>query len=235
MALEEWSELAVAFGLFLASHILPARPCVRARLVRILGSRAYLSLYVAVSVGLLGWLIDAAGRAPFIPLWDFALWQLWVPNLAMPVACLLAAFGVGARNPLSIADGPSSASFDPDTPGIAGVTRHPLLWALALWSAAHLVPNGDLAHVLLFGTFTVFALIGMPAIDSRIRKRVGHATWHNLARRTSLLPLQAWLGGRWRPRSWRPQPLRLLTAAGLYAVLFALHPWFAGVPPDPMP
>ena len=119
---------------------------------------------------ILGWIIAAVGRAPYMPLWQFAPWQMWVPNVAMPFVCLLLAFGIAIPNPLSIASRNDEA-FDPDQPGIVGVTRHPMLWATALWAFAHAVPKGDLAHVLLFGGFAIMALAGMFAIDARHRRR----------------------------------------------------------------
>ena len=96
-----WGEFAGAFGLFLVSHALPARPRLRRRLAGVLGERGYLALYSLLSVAALTWLVVAAGRAPYVPLWDAAPWQWWVPNLAMPLACLLVAFGLGASNPPS--------------------------------------------------------------------------------------------------------------------------------------
>jgi uncharacterized membrane protein len=83
-----------------------------------------------------------------LAVWQFSPWKIWVPNIAMPIACLLLAFGIAASNPLSIA-ARIDETFDPDRPGIAGVTRHPVLWAAALWAFAHAVPKGDLAHILL--------------------------------------------------------------------------------------
>lgn len=227
-----WLAFGAAFAAFLAAHAIPARPPVRRRLVAVLGERGYLVAYVTVSLVLLAALIASAGRAPYVPLWNFAPWQLWVPFIALPVVCLLTAFGAAAVNPLSFG-GRRPERFDPRAPGIAGVTRHPLLWALALWSAAHLVPNGDLAHVLLFGAFTVFALAGMAIIDRRLRKRFGAEAWSRLAERTSLIPFVALLDGRYRPRRL-PDPIRLLVAAGGFLLLLALHEPVIGVSPLPL-
>ena len=138
--------------MFLLSHAIPARPQVRAALIAALGERWFLVVYSIIALAVLAWLIVAAGRAPFVELWPFEPWQMWAPNLAMPLVCVLAAFGVGAANPLSFGGNPNRA-FDPAQPGIVGLVRHPLLWAIGLWAAAHLVPNGDLAHVMLFGFF----------------------------------------------------------------------------------
>jgi uncharacterized membrane protein len=228
----EWSEFAAAFLAFLASHALPARPRVRAAVCRLVGERAYIVLFSLASLVLLGWVIVAAGRAPFVELWTFAPWQMWVPNLTMPVACLLAAFGIGASNPLSFG-GRNAQAFDPERPGVAGVSRHPLLLAIVLWAASHTVPNGDLAHVLLFGAFAVAGVMGMLAIDRRKRREMGAAQWQQLAARTSLLPLSALLAGRWRPDLKRLSWRRLAVAVLLYASLLLLHQPVIGVSPNP--
>jgi len=227
-----WVAFGAAFAAFLGAHAVPARPSVRRRLVGLLGERIYLTLYVTVSLGLLWLLIHAADRATSFPLWSFAPWQLWVPLLAMPVVCLLAAFGTAAVNPLSFG-GRQPDRFDPEAPGIAGITRHPLLWALALWSAAHVVPNGNAAHVILFGTFVIFSLAGMVAIDRRLRRRLGVAEWARLAARTSLVPLAAVVTGRHRtrgPREW----LRVVVAVVAFVALLLAHGDLLGVSALPL-
>jgi uncharacterized membrane protein len=227
-----WAEFIAAFAVFLLSHAVPARPGVRTALVKALGERGFLLGYSVVSLVILAWLIVAAGRAPVVQLWDFAHWQMWAPNIAMPLACLLAAFGVGAANPLSFGGNPN-ARFDPAHPGIAGVVRHPLLWAIALWSASHVVPNGELAHVLLFGFFALLALAGMAVIDRRKRRQLGVAIWENLAERTSFWPLAALLARRWRPHPLRLDPMRIATALLAWLVLLLAHPFVIGVSPLP--
>lgn len=227
-----WAEFAAAFALFMASHVLPARPAVRGRLVGVMGEGAYLAGFIALSLGLLGWLISASGRAPYVELWPFASWQVWLPNLAMPVACLLAAFAIVAPNPFSFG-GAGNDRFDPAASGIAGAARHPLLWAVALWAASHVVPNGDLAHVLLFGSFAIFALVGMIALDRRRRAQIGAAEWDRLAHRTSLWPFAALLNGRWRPSLRRLSLLRLTLGVLVWAVLIVLHGPVIGVSPIP--
>jgi uncharacterized membrane protein len=230
--LAPWGEFILAFLAFLAWHLLPVRPRIRAALCNLVGERVYITVYSAVSLILLAWLIAASGQAPFVELWAFAPWQMWAPNIAMPAACLLIAFGAGASNPFSFG-GHNASAFDPERPGIAGVTRHPILLAIVLWAASHAIPNGDLAHVLLFGTFTLAGIAGMLAIDRRVRGRRGATEWQQLAARTSLLPGSALLSGRWRPDprglSWQ----RLAVAALLYAGLMLLHEPVIGVSPYP--
>jgi uncharacterized membrane protein len=72
MAGRGWIEMAVAAVLFVASHSLPARPSLRRRLVRAPGEAGYLALHSLVSLLALGWLVVAAGRAPYVDAWAFA-------------------------------------------------------------------------------------------------------------------------------------------------------------------
>lgn len=227
-----WAEFFIAFVLFFLSHIVPVRPAIRGWLIRRIGKTIYLTVYSVLSIVVFGWLIVAADRAPYLAVWSFSPWQLWLPNIAMPIACLLFVFGTIAPNPLSIASSNNDA-FEPDHPGIAGVTRHPVLWAAALWAFAHAVPNGDLAHILLFGLFGMFSLLGMLAIDARNQRILGTAEWRRLSRSTSLVPLTALAGGRWRPSFGGINWLRLAAATGLYVGLLALHRPVIGVSPLP--
>ncbi|MDN5787041.1 NnrU family protein [Pseudorhodobacter sp.] len=225
-----WTEFFLAFMVFLASHMIPSRPKLRAALQARLGPRGFILAYSVLSTLLLVWLIVAAGNVPFEVVWDQMPWQRWVVNLAMPFAVALAVFGIGAPNPLSF--GGRKTGFDPAHPGIAGVTRHPLLWALALWSGVHTLVNGDLAHVVLFGSFTAFALLGMVAIDRRNQRQMGAEKWQELAQHTRVLPLAALVSGRWHPIH-SPNPLRLVGTLLIWAGVLMAHLPVIGVSPLP--
>lgn len=226
----DWIELAFAMGLFMVSHRLPAVLGLKGAIVHRLGERGYIFVFSALSIALLWWLISAAGRAPFVPLWDQAGWHRWVVNIAMPLAIALGSFGIAAPNPFAFEG--RQIGFDPDHPGIAGVTRQPLLWALALWSGAHLLANGDLAHVILFAPFVLLALIGMKVMEARRRQIRGAAAWQHLTARTGLLPFAALFSGRWQPRAL-PSLLRLGLGLLLWAGLWHLHAPVIGVWPAP--
>jgi len=45
--------------------------------------------------------------------------------------------------------------------------KHPMLTAVILWAAAHLIANGDLASLLLFGGFLVYSVIDRIAVIPR--------------------------------------------------------------------
>jgi len=222
-------EFGAALAAFLLSHSIPARPKIRARLVRMLGERGYIVAYSIFSLALLGWLISAALRAPYVPLWDKSLGQYYAPVVAMLPAFLLLAAGLFCPNPLSISF--SGAAFDPERPGIVGITRHPVLWGFALWSFSHLVPNGDVVGLTMFGGFGLFSLLAMPIIDRRKRRTLG-SDWALLASRSSTVPFAAWLAGRTSLR-WRSgQLLRVvLFGVGLYLAMFWLHHWLIGQDP----
>ncbi len=221
----DWIEFALAMLAFLASHRIPALAGLRGRVVARIGAWGYMVLFSAVSLLLLWWLVAAAGRAPFVPLWDQQPWHRWAVNLAMPLAILLAALGTGAANPFAFEG--RAQGFDPARPGIAGITRQPLLWALALWSGAHLLVNGDLAHVLLFGPFLAMALAGMPLVERRRRRAMGPAEWARLTVHTALVPVT--LSRRWPSPPWA----RLGLAVLVWAAVLHLHGPVIGVLPLP--
>jgi uncharacterized membrane protein len=225
-----WFELAAAMALFLVSHRIPAMLGLREALIRRLGPAGYVAVFSVVSLALLWWLIVAAARAPYVGLWETGDWQRWLVNLVMPLAIALTVFGTAAPNPFAFEG--RAAGFNPDRPGIAGLTRQPLLWALALWSGAHLAANGDVAHVILFGTFLALAVAGMPIVERRRRRTMGGVEWARLAAHTGLVPFAALADGRWRPRG-PPPPGRTLAALAIWAAVWHLHAPVIGVWPGP--
>ena len=228
--IQGWGLLVLSWAVFLGSHAIPARPPVRAWLVAKMGRKVYLTLYASVSVVLLAWVIVAAGQAPYVEVWPYADWQAWVPNIAMPVACVLAACGIGAPNPSLAGRG----EFDAEHPGIVGLTRHPVLVALGLWAVAHMVPNGDLAHVLMFGGFAALAGLGVAAFEGRDRRRYTADQWTELTRHTSVVPCLARVSGRWRPEIGKFPIWRVLAGLAVWQGLLWLHPMVIGVSPLPV-
>jgi uncharacterized membrane protein len=216
-----WLEFALAWAAFFATHSLPLRPPIRPWLQARLGQRGFTLAYSALSLAALVWLIGAAGRAPFVPLWNLAPWQVNVPLAIMLPVCLILALAVGRPNPFSFG-GARNERFDPTRAGIVRVTRHPLLLALALWAAAHVVPNGDLAHVLLFGVFAAFAALGGRLVDRRRQREMG-AEWQRLYDEVTART------GNIRPVSWSAASARLIAGLALYAGLIWSHPWLFGV------
>ncbi|MBO6756100.1 MAG: NnrU family protein [Roseibium sp.] len=218
-----WLELAVAFLAFFGTHTLPLRPPVRPWLVARLGAAGFGLAYSALSLLMAAWLFIAAARAPHVPLWSWAPWQNLVPLCVMPVVCLIVASAIGRPNPFSFG-GAQNDHFDPPRAGIVRYTRHPLLVALALWAGAHLIPNGDVAHILVFGSFAGFALLGRRLVDRRKKRDMG-ARWSALREAVAAQPLAP------RPLSWPGALVRAGCGVLLYVFLLWIHPWLFGVNP----
>ncbi len=223
--MQDWSGFAAALVLFLLSHAIPVRPPVRRWLVARLSLRGYIFAYSALSLGLLWWLIVEAARAPYVEVIPPRDALRWAPLLTMPVVCLLVVAGMARQNPLSFG-GIGPEPFDPDRPGLLAFTRHPLPLAIMLWSVAHLLANGDLAHVILFGLFALFSGAAMGMIDRRKRRELGSSEWRRLSRNTALLSLRGL-------RHVSVSPLQIVAAALAYAGLIWLHPLIIGVSPLP--
>lgn len=227
----DWAEFILALVAFFASHAVPSWPGLRKRLVGLLGEKGYLVAYSILSIVLLGWIVVAAGRAPYVELWPFEPWQKHVPMTVMPFVCLLLVYGLTSANPLSL--GRKDLAFDPERPGIAGVVRHPVMWAALLWALGHIVPNGDLAHVIIFGLFALLALGGMMMFDRRGKRRLGAAEWAKLSAATSNIPFLAMTRRRLPPRPGLADLWRVLAAIALFCAFLWLHPYVIGV--DAMP
>ncbi|MFT7593739.1 MAG: putative membrane protein [Paracoccaceae bacterium] len=220
-----WTEFISALVVFLLSHMIPVRPPMRPLLIRALGLRGYFLGYSLLSVLVLVWMIVAAGRAPYVEVIPPLEMFRWGPLIVMPVVCVLAVAGISSVNPLSFG-GLGRGAFDPTRPGILAVSRHPLLLALLIWSLVHLLTNGDLAHVLLFGMFAGFAGIGMALIDRRKRRELGPEVWQGMAQNTARLSLSG--EGRVRLGLWQWG-----VSAGVFAVLLWAHLLVIGVSPLP--
>lgn len=217
-----WLGFAGIFTLFFVTHSVPVRPGIKARISERIGARGFGIAYSILSTGMLALLIWSAGQAPFVSLWPQMPWQRHVVHLGMLIVCLILAFSIARPNPFSFG-GARNAEFDPRHPGIVRLTRHPVLLALALWAGLHLLPNGDLAHVLMFGVLGCFAFAGRALINLRKRREMGATQWDALNAAVSQAPLFQ------RPRTLRGVLLRLLAGAGGFAMLIILHPLVIGV------
>ena len=220
-------EFAAAILVFLAAHVLPATTGLRGYLILAFGRRAYLVVYSLVSLLTLAWVIVAALGAPYIELWPPGPLTAAVPLIVMLPACLFFAAAATRANPLSVAfvGGPT----DPQRPGLLAITRHPILWAFLLWSAGHLVANGDLVALILFGAFAVFSLMGMGRLERRAKNRLS-ADDFSAAMAIARGPLLG-KGGRLARAASRRTGLELVAGILLYGFLMHVHEAVIGVDP----
>lgn len=214
---------------FCVSHLGLSSRQARGRLVDFLGEKGFLGFYTLVALLTLAAMIVAYAKAAHtVQLWWLGLGARHLPLLVMPVALTLIAGGIIAPNPS--VTGMENALDRPDPArGVLCITRHPMMWGIALWAAVHLLVNGDLASLLFFGSFLLTAVLGSLHLDDRMRIAHGER-WQRFAAVTSYLPFAAILRGRqtlvWselrRPVGW---------GVGLFALLLLLHPYLFGVRP----
>ncbi len=139
--------LAAGLGLFVAVHLIPCVPPLRAALVARLGEMAYRGAFAILALaGLLmaGW---GFSGAPIELVYEPSDWGRRAALFAAPAALVLFA-----------------AAYLPTH--LRTVLRHPMLLGLLLWALAHLTANGDLRSVVLFGGlagYAVLAIIGAAA------------------------------------------------------------------------
>ena len=91
---------------------------------------------------------------------------------------------------------------------ISTVTKHPMLLATILWATAHLLVNGNLPDLLLFGSFLIWAVADRISMTHRAPRPVPGL-----------------------PRTRFNDLVAITAGLGLYlAFLFGLHGWLIGVP-----
>src|SRR5262245_57436440 len=225
--MEPITVLALATAVFLATHFIPSTP-LRSGLLATLGEKAYLGIYTAVALAAVGWMIWAYIRAPYVRLWVGDEFKVWAVVL-MPVSLILVVLGGMTRNPSAVRqEGALRTMGEPR--GILRVTRHPLMWGIALWALVHLVCRGDTASVIFFGGFVLLALAGTVLLDTRKSRTLG-SDWQRFASVTSNIPFAAIVQGRNRfvfeEIGWK----KVLIGLAVYFVVFFLHPYLFGARP----
>lgn len=183
--------LVLGVALWWAAHLVrTVAPGLRAGLDARLGTGPARGLFAAaIALAVLLMVIGYRG-ADFVTLWTPPLWTYHLNNLLMVAAVLL----------FAVSHSKSRAK---------GWMRHPMLLAVIVWAVAHLLVNGDLASLVLFGGLGVWAPVQMAAINAR--------------------------DGAWvRPTGGsRAGDIRLvLISAVVFVVIVAVHTWL-GYPPFP--
>jgi uncharacterized membrane protein len=217
---------------FVAAHFALSSQPLRQMLATRLGERPFLAIYTLVALAGFTWLLLAYARAPYVTLWPPSVWTRWIPFCVMPFAMILLVSGYLVRNPTVIGQERLLTSTDP-APGILKVTRHPAMWAMALWGLSHIPANGNAASLVLFTSIIVLALGGAAHIDHR-RRAAYPQEWQRFVAVTSYVPFAAVASGRnhvaLRDIGWVSPLLGLIVFA---AFLFG-HKWLIGVPAWPL-
>lgn len=220
-------QILLAATAFVSTHFLLSHP-LRAPLVARIGERGFLGLYSLVAFTTLGWLVWAYRAAPMEPLWwtpGDALWA--VASLVMLVASVLLV-GSLLGNP-ALPSGGQPVAVPAEARGVFAITRHPMMWAFALWAAVHVAVYPTAANTVLCAAIAVLALVGAAMQDRK--KEAGQPGWRAWEARTSYWPFAAIAGGRARLGGFRPHDL----VGGLVVWLAAtwahgpLAGWAAGI------
>ncbi|MGQ0654124.1 MAG: tripartite tricarboxylate transporter substrate-binding protein [Betaproteobacteria bacterium] len=212
--------LLAATAAFLLTHFVTSTP-LRTVLVRALGEWPYRGAYSLVAFATLGWMIWAYPGAAGEPLWTGLR---WVPLVVMPFALILIACGYG-RNPTMVGQDKLMQSDDPAR-GVIRITRHPIMWGVMLFAAAHVLAAGNARALVFFGGgFLLLAALGTVLMDHRKKPS---PDWARFAAVTSLIPFVAIAQGRnrlsLREIGWKRPLIGLL----VFVALFFLHPWMFG-------
>ncbi|MEZ5458205.1 MAG: NnrU family protein [Steroidobacteraceae bacterium] len=145
------STLILGLVLFLGIHsISVVAPAWRDAMAARLGVWGWKAVYAIVAIAGFVLIIQGYAAARLAPV------VIWVPPAAtrhiaatvmLPVFVLLLAAYLPGR--------------------IKAATKHPMLVATKLWAVAHLLANGMLADVVLFGAFLVWAVVDRISLKSR--------------------------------------------------------------------
>src|SRR6202047_4585180 len=143
--------MILGLALFLGVHALTTQRELRARLIASSGEGGYKIGYSLVSA--LGLVLIVWGFAHYRAA---GMWEVWTPPTALKhlaVALMLPAVILGVASYIR--------------GGIYTRRKHPMLTGVKLWAAAHLLANGDLGSIILFGSFLGWAVFDRISLKRR--------------------------------------------------------------------
>ncbi|MGZ5823502.1 MAG: NnrU family protein [Hyphomicrobium sp.] len=145
--------LVIGLVIFFAIHLVPSNAAMRDGLIARFGLTGYKAIFGIVS--LIGFALIVVGFAK-LQMHPGKNPQLWVPPL------WTRHLAVGLMWPAIIA---LVAAYVPSR--IHTMLKHPMLVAIKIWALAHLLANGDLAALVLFGSFLAFAVYDRISVKKR--------------------------------------------------------------------
>jgi uncharacterized membrane protein len=207
---------------FVGSHFLLSHP-LRRWLVEALGERGFLGVYSLIAAATLFGALFAYVSAPRALLFSPPGWAMVI---AAPVMALASILLVGSflGNPAL----PGQVPRRKPPAGVFAITRHPMMWAFALWAGVHALVNGDSATVMLALAIGILALVGAHMQDRKKQQTLG-LDWTSYMDRTSYWPLGQQVRGRLPWTSLWPGLVPAIGGLVLFALLIWLHPLLFGV------
>jgi uncharacterized membrane protein len=189
-------QLLLGLVLFLGIHSLQSlAPQVRQDGIVRWGALGFKAVYATISLLGLYLLVQGYGQARLDPV------VLWTPPRGMQHATILLMW---------LAMVLLVASYVPGN-HIKAKMRHPMTLSVKVWALGHLLSNGNLADVLLFGGFLVWSVLVFRAARKRDRQNLHSA------------PEGKWLS----------TALAVVAGTGVWAAFLmgGLHVWLVGVMP----
>ncbi|KLK94928.1 NnrU family protein [Microvirga vignae] len=186
--------LVLGLILFLGIHSFTMARKSRSGLIGRIGEGPYKGLYSLLSLAGIALISIGYGQYRangYIPVWDPPVWTRHISLLLVLIAfiCVVAAYLPGH---------------------IKYRLKHPMLAGVKIWAFAHLIANGDLGSILLFGSILAWAVVARISV-----KRRDVAAQH---------------GGTAAPAGWRNDILAVVIGTAVYlAFVFWLHPLLIGV------
>lgn len=134
--------LVLGLIVFFAPHVFVTRRDARANLIARIGENPYkigFSVISAIGIALIAYGFARYRATEWINLWYPPIWTRHLALLLNWVAlvCVAAAYSPGH---------------------IKRVLKHPMLVGVKTWALAHLIANGDLGSIILFGSFLAWAV-----------------------------------------------------------------------------
>mgnify|MGYP003389377797 CR=1 FL=1 len=213
--------LILATLAFSGGHFLLSSAAVRGPIVSAIGEGIFRGLYSILMIAALLWMISAYNNAPYQRLWDVGIVGPPVILILVYFATIFFVCSVTTKNPTMVGMDALHHDVAPGK-GIYSIVRHPMMAAIALWSAAHFFVRGDVAAIIFFGGLWTLATFGMVHIDNRRRANADNA-WRAFEAGTSRTPFRAILEGR---RSLVMSDVgwwRIIVGTVLYCLFLYLH------------
>ena len=141
--------LILGLALWWAGHLFPIYlPERRAAMLKRLDKRLYKSAFALVAWTAVVAMLAGYRDAGLVVVWTPPLWTTHLNNLLMLVAIFLLITKFAKS-------------------GVRRHIRHPMLAGVKLWAVAHLLVNGDLASIVLFGGLLAWAVVAMVGSNRR--------------------------------------------------------------------
>lgn len=142
------SYLILGMMLFVGGHVFTAMRNTRQLAIIRLGEMGYKAVYSVVALAGVGLMVLGMRSVEPVYLWAIPAWANQATGVMMIISFILVAANKAPTN-------------------IKRLTRHPMSWGIVVWSAAHLLSNGKLSSLILFGGLAAYSLFAMWSADRR--------------------------------------------------------------------